>query len=335
VRVDTTQRSALHDAVTTALRDRYASDVNVVAVSSALSAYSSSFRIEDLNVGLSGGEVLHLTLKDLSWHTMLDGARSVRSHHAHDPEREVSVYRRLLPDAPPGPPKFYGAAVDPQTGTHWLFIERVAGLQLRHVGDFAAWEAAARWIGELHGAFGTPSGVAAAIAARLPTWKPEQLRWTLERARAHTRRGDSPATTAAFEAVAARHEGVVDRLIAQAPSLIHGQLYPANIVFHEPTGRVCVLDWETAAIGPPAIDVAALTEGSWSDTERSSLVDVYLATRDGVLTENSRREFALDVTCARVQLALDFTTLPREVIPVDMAADWLRQAAELAEMLPW
>ena len=51
----------------------------------------------------------------------------------HDPEREPAVYAKLLPQAPPGPPRCFGALAEP--GRHWLFLERVEGRELFQVGE--------------------------------------------------------------------------------------------------------------------------------------------------------------------------------------------------------
>lgn len=75
-------------------------DRPVVAATASLSPYSSSFRIEDGSVSFRGGGHQHLVLKDLSWDTMLDGARTIRSESRHDPSREIDVYRHLLVRAP-------------------------------------------------------------------------------------------------------------------------------------------------------------------------------------------------------------------------------------------
>jgi aminoglycoside phosphotransferase (APT) family kinase protein len=308
--------------------------VAVIAVTSQLSVYSSSFRIEDLNVGLSDGRVLQLVLKDLSWHTMLDGARLIRSHHAHDPAREVSVYRRLLPDAPPGPPRFYGAVIDVETDSHWLLLERLPGLQLRHIGELDAWTATAAWVGRLHAMFGSAAGIGAAVAARLPTWGADRMRWTMSRAAARAAHLGTTQERAQLAAVESRYETIIDRLVASGASLVHGQLFPANVIVDRVGGmRVGVLDWETAAVGPPALDLAALTEGDWPDAARRAMLSQYLMARDGCVAPAAMEVLGVEVACARVHLALELSTLPQSQIPADMAADWLGRAAELAEAI--
>ena len=66
----------------------------VVAATRTLSPYSSSFRIEHVGVDLLGGGHEDLVLKDLSWSTMLDGARAIRDRADHDDARAESQPRR-------------------------------------------------------------------------------------------------------------------------------------------------------------------------------------------------------------------------------------------------
>ena len=57
-----------------------------------------------------------------------------------------------------------------------------------------------------------------------------------------------------------RHEmtEVTGLLLDQQETVIHGEFYPHNVLYHD--GAVCPIDWESAAIGAGPIDLAALTE---------------------------------------------------------------------------
>ena len=50
-------------------------------------------------------------------------------------------------------------------------------------------------------------------------------------------------------------------LLAAPPTVIHGEFYINNILVRRKT--VFPVDWESAAIAPGEIDLAALTEGPW------------------------------------------------------------------------
>jgi hypothetical protein len=310
-------------------------DRRLVDATRTLSPYSSSFRIEHVTVGLAGGAREEFVLKDLSWGTMLEGARAIRDEAHHDPFREVAVYRHFLGRAPWGPPRLLGWLDDGPGGRHWLFLERVDGLQLRHVGDLDAWREAAAWAGRLHARFaGTEE--AEAVSARLPSWTGDRLRRSLRAAEGRVRRHGSGGARRAMAAVARRHEVVVARLAAAPPTLVHGQLYPSNILFVPgPPARVCPVDWETAARGPGVLDLAALVEGEWDDATRAELCRAYLEGRDGAASAAALGPLELDLACARVQLCLEVLALPHGFDPPeDHAADWAGRAAELASGLP-
>jgi hypothetical protein len=307
----------------------------VVHVTRTLSPYSSSFRIEHVTVELPGGGHEELVLKDLTWSTMLDGARAIRDRQRHDPVREIEVYHRFLGRAPWGPPRLLGWVHDEVADRHWLFLERVDGLQLRHVGDLDAWRGAAAWAGRLHARFATAEEVAA-IAARLPTWTEGRLRRSLTAAASRVGRHGSGGARRAMAEVARGHEAVVARLAAAAPTLVHGQLYPSNILFVPgPPARICAVDWETAALGAGVLDLAALVEGDWDDATRADLCRAYLQGRDGAAPPAALAALEVDLACARVQLCLEILALPHGFDPPeDHAADWAGRAAALVALVP-
>jgi thiamine kinase-like enzyme len=68
-----------------------------------------------------------------------------------------------------------------------------------------------------------------------------------------------------------RAEDFLSPLLESVPAIIHGEYYQHNILFHR--GRVCPIDWESAAVGEGLIDLVFLTDG-WE----SKIVDVCTAT---------------------------------------------------------
>ena len=66
---------------------------------------------------------------------------------------------------------------------------------------------------------------------------------------------------------AARYDAVAEQLAALAPTFIHGEFYPSNVLVQQGgrTPRVCPIDWEIAAIGPGLLDLAALSVGKWTE----------------------------------------------------------------------
>ena len=43
--------------------------------------------------------------------------------------------------------------------------------------------------------------------------------------------------------------------------MIHGELYPENVIVQE--SGATVVDWESAGLGPGVLDLAVLTQGNW------------------------------------------------------------------------
>src|SRR5262245_1184001 len=139
------------------LEDRLASHFggwrSIVRLDRRPSPYTSSFPVDELDVRFADGCRLQLVLKDLSPEAMRDAARRARPGFLYDPRREIEVYRWILPHAPDGTATWYGAVSRVAARRYWLFLERVRGLELRHVGALSIWEQAARWAARLHRAF--------------------------------------------------------------------------------------------------------------------------------------------------------------------------------------
>src|SRR5439155_16888340 len=114
------------------------------------SDYGSSFALEELDVGLDDGTTLPLMFKDLSPRALLQGARAVKPAFLYEPRREIEVYQRVLAPRRLGTATCYGAVVDERLGSYWLFLERVAGVELYQVGELSTWQRAARWLAGLH-----------------------------------------------------------------------------------------------------------------------------------------------------------------------------------------
>src|SRR5947209_7361524 len=207
-------------------------------------AYGSSFALDTLDVGCSGGTTLRLLLKDLG--AASERARSVRPDSAHhDPLREIAVYQEILAGRGLGTAHCYGAVVDRGRGRYWLFLEHVPGIELWQIGELSLWRAAASWLAAMHTAC---RDVSHPRLARYDRGFCE--RW-LARAQAATPPGQ-------LDAIAKAHADVVDPLLALPSSLIHGEFYAPNVLIEQSNGavRVCAIDWETAARGPGLIQLA-------------------------------------------------------------------------------
>ena len=109
-------------------------------------------------------------------------------------------------------------------------------------------------------------------------------------------------------------------------TLIHGEFYASNVIVGQTaTGlRVCPVDWEMAAVGPGLIDLAALTAGRWSATEKAALATAY----------GAPAEFLPALDYCRLHLAMQWLGWAQDWSPPpEHAHDWLNEAVSLSEQL--
>jgi hypothetical protein len=272
------------------------------------SPYASSFPLAELDVEAGDGARMTVVWKDLTPSSLLPAARAARGGAAPDPTREPRAYE-LLDGAALGTPRRIAAVEEP--GCAWLFLEAVRGARLEHVGDPAAWEAAARWLARAH----------ATLTARAldpawpPPWSPPDL---------DARAASDPRVAALIPALDVARA----RLAAAAPTVIHGELYAANVVIaDDPPGRVCALDWETIARGPGPLDLAALTAGAWDDPDEP-LAEAY---RQALPDPPPAARFRTDLDAARLLTAARWLAAPPDwTPPPEQSRDWLADAESIA-----
>jgi aminoglycoside phosphotransferase (APT) family kinase protein len=294
------------------------------------SAYRTSFPLEELDLTLEDGAELRLAFKQLDWST-LGEARLAKPQFLHDPQREQAVYESVLPRVAPGPPRYYGSVVDPEAERHWLFIERVEGRELFQVGDLELWQAAARWLGEMHLSLAGDLE-RNAERGRLIVYDEIYYRRWMERAREFAATPGQPQSRSeALDWIAERYDPVIEGLLDLPKTVIHGEFYASNVLVgsETPAPRVCPVDWELAASGPGLVDLAALVSGGWGDEDREAIVSAY---RSAVGPDAfSARQLDL----ARLHLAVQWLgwAPPSWVPPEGQRYDWLGEALTLAERL--
>lgn len=300
------------------------------------SPYRTSFPIEELQVGLAGRGPARLGCKRLGWEELDPEAQLAKPRFLHDPEREPAAYRSLLPQAPAGPPQFFGAVVEGDR--RWLFFEWVEGRELFQVGERALWEEAARWLARFHAATAPQLDWLRREAWLIEHDSAFYRRW-IERAEKFARQRDD-RSAAAVAWLRERHDQVVEALLALPRTAIHGEFYAANVLVgtasdfgHTPLGqesdtRVAPVDWELAAAGPGLTDLAALVSG-WPAADREALVAAYAA-EPGIPPFIVR-----DLDFARLQVAIQWLgwAPPEWQPPEEQRHDWLAEAVEVAEGL--
>lgn len=273
------------------------------------SPYASSFPLAELDVEAGDSARMTVMWKDLTPGALLPSARLARDGAALDPARELRAYE-LLDGAELGTPRLIASVEEP--GRTWLFLEAVRGARLEHVGNPGAWDAVADWLARAH--------VELTARASDPTWPPA---WTPPDLDALAARDPRIAALAPALAAAAA------RLANAPPAVIHGELFPANVLIDGE--RVCVLDWETIARGPALLDLATLTAGAWEDPDEP-LAEAY---RRALPDPPPRDAFLAELDAARLLTAARWLAAPASWRPPpEQARDWLRDAEAIAGRIP-
>jgi hypothetical protein len=268
--------------------------------------YATTHPLEELHVALHDGRTIELILKDGG--LLNEEAGDAKPAFLRDAEREVAVFRELLVPSSADVPRLYGS------GSTWLLLERVGAPPLTEVGYFSTWEATSRRLAALH-------DLLRGRRCRHLLRYDERFyrRW---RERARLLNGDLGAIEHAYDRA-------VQRLLASTPTVIHGELYASNILTDG--ARVWVLDWETAALGPALVDLAAFTSGSWDDDARTALALAYHA----AMTDPPPLEtFLGELECARLHLAVQWLGWSETWTPPPWQRhDWLAEGLEAAERI--
>src|SRR5262249_25939292 len=77
-----------------------------------------------------------------------------------------------------------------------------------------------------------------------------------------------------FDALMGRYDFLVRYLVRQPRTLVHGDIFPQNLIIQR-GGRIRAIDWESAAVGLGAWDLARLLDG-WGSMKATFLA-AYLA----------------------------------------------------------
>jgi hypothetical protein len=229
-----------------------------------------SYACDALTVGLSGGETIHVFLKDFAaFTTVKDGMEGMRRRR----EREFRTYRDLLANSGLGPPEYYGSIWDEDRGMYLLLLEFVDGIEVR-CREFESWVIAARWLGAFQGFFGARRNA----CAMYPLLLQHTDGFFRERAELALSVLSQISTDlyAAIVPIVARYGPIVDLMVSQPQIFVHGAYAPSTILVvpeRDPV-RVCPFDWELAGLGSPLFDLAFLCDG-FDQTRLDVLVGAY------------------------------------------------------------
>lgn len=301
--------------------------------------YATSSRLDEIDVTRPGGQTLRFVAKYLGRHALTETAQIAKPVALHSHGRELAVYQHILAGAGLGTPKLVGGWAGDGTGSEngngVMVLERVEGTPLAEIGDFAVWKGAARWLARMHAQF-------AAAPPRIPASGPgphssvvyygRDLLGTAARRGLERAAEQALGSAEVLVALGTRHEYALRALASAAPTLVHGDFYPSNIVVAG--DRIAVVDWELAGIGPAVLDLAALAAGGWSPEQRH---DLFRAYHEEALARGRTETFTAlvrRVELASVNLALRWVgAAPEWEAPDEHRRDWFADAvAALARL---
>jgi hypothetical protein len=329
----------LHAALEQALSRRSGTQRRISRLKRRPSIYSTSFIIDELDAHLDDGTRLRVLYKDLSRHALLEAARQAKPIFLYDPLREIETYRTILRPNLLSTPICYGAIVDPSVERYGLFLEKVPGVELYQVGDFATWRRVAAWLAVTHARFAGETG-RLARAAPLLRYDGDFYRLWAGRARSSLDRAGlrlSRDARRGMEHLFEDYDRVIGQLVALPVTFLHGEFYASNVLVQEEGEdlRVCPVDWEMAAVGPGLIDLAALTAGGWTADEKEALALAYHSAL--VPRENwppAPDAFLAVLDYCRLHLAVQWLGWSTGwTPPPEQTQDWLGEALGLAEKL--
>jgi hypothetical protein len=222
---------------------------------------TSSHAIDRLRITLASGERLPVIFKRLSPGEKLYGN-----------EREVLIYRRLLDGERFGAPALYASVYDEGERRYWLFLEDLGPSTLDE-GDVEEWFAAVRWLARMHGTYHGREADLRALAC-LMEHGPAYYHLLAQSARRNLDLAGAGEALARFDALMCRYDSLVAYLVGQRRTLVHGDLFAENLVL-QPGARIRAIDWESAAIGLGAWELARLLEG-WGSM-KAAFLSAYLA----------------------------------------------------------
>jgi hypothetical protein len=224
------------------------------------------------------------------------GPTGAGTSHGHrgGVDYEGEVYRHVLAARRLGTPRLWGVHHDPEQGVSCLVIEYIEhALPLRAHAELM--DAAAMWIGRFHAAF--ERRLSAPPLGFLIRYERDYFSGWPTRADEFARAlGKRPPRW--WSQLLERFDECSQILLDAPFAVIHGECYPENLLCSQE--RIRPVDWQSAAIGPGEVDLAALIEG-WSDESAQGCVERYCAAR---WPGGAPAGFPRVLDAARVYLAL-------------------------------
>lgn len=296
LRPDGSDDAALAELLRGVVRDFFGSRAALTKVGLARCRFATSYDTYIVTVRLATGGELRFFLKDFGVSRLVKNSRKDRR------ERELRLYRDLLPEAGLGTARYFGSVWDESGGRYWLLLEFVPGKPLRKQ-RMEHWLAVAAWAARFHRHFldqdlGTRDFLIRHDSAFFLSGAEGALREVSHVARAHVNR---------LDAILRHYDRVVDRLTRHRTTLIHGSFWSYNILVEAFTDlpRVCPIDWEGTAYGAPLYDLAHLVDGFDSSRTNEILAAYRLAAVSEGFSMPEKRDLRWELDCFRLHMVID------------------------------
>ena len=323
-------------ALTAGLRTQFGQHLHIEQWQRQRYDYWSSCALDELTIQLSDGHQVLVLLKDLCPASMVESTRRARDQQLYNPAREISVYNRLLATLPLRTAGCYGSRINPHANHYWLFLEKVIGEELYKVAEFERWKDAARWLADFHC---MTSNLSERKGLELFEWDRAALEHcSLRVKQRYDQHVRPPLNAQELDDIRAAYRVAMQTMLDKPQSVIHGEFYASNVLIERSTAdtHVCPVDWETTGWGCSLIDLAALTAGRWSDSQRNKMVLAYWLALDDQHRTAWRSLECLQYTLTACRLHLAMLMLGRPVDwqpPAEHKQDWLQHAIELSQRI--
>jgi thiamine kinase-like enzyme len=230
---------------------------------------------------------------------------------------------------------YLGSLVDTEQHRYWLLIEKVSGEELYKVGDLSIWCQVASWLAKMHNAL-EELQEGQLLRSVLLHYDEEFYSIWIDRAELFLLESNSDRELDGERVrwLADQYRRLIPVLCSLPPTLIHGEFYASNVLVDCALSdvRICPIDWETAALGPALMDLAALVGGDWTDAERDMLTKSYFESLEEPEAVLGGHEFDHALRCCRLHFAVRWLGWAEDWNPpASHRRDWLAEAVQLAE----
>ncbi|MGB8956270.1 MAG: aminoglycoside phosphotransferase family protein [Tumebacillaceae bacterium] len=265
---------------------------SIADLRSVPSPSATSYAAQVVTVQLTDGATLRMFLKDFG------SSRLFKEDASDRRARELHVYRDLLRDAELDIPTYYGAVWGQEQKRFWMVVEFVDGVPVADC-EFDSWPAATAWLARMQGLYARDPG-RFERSPLLVRHDADFFGSRAERAFSSARRVSGRAVRR-LRRLLSGYDDLVSLMADQPSTFVHGSYRPENVLLDDPSrpSRVCVVDWELAAIGSPLYDLARLCDG-YRGARLDHLLDSYgrEAAAQGVpVPDRERMVEVLDCFC--------------------------------------